>query len=53
MRPFGLPYDCHPLISHGSIFSLFVGNHWMRRPLKNHGVFDDTYDGWYVQLSKL
>ncbi len=30
-----------------------VGNHWMRIPLKNHGVFDDTYDGWYAQLSKL
>ena len=30
----------------GSIFSLFVGNHWMRSPLKNHGVFEDTNDGW-------
>ena len=48
-----LPYDCQPLMIHGSIFSLSLGKIWMRTPLKNHGVFDDTYDGWYVQLSKL
>ena len=29
----------------GSIFSLSVGNHWMRTPLKNHGVFEETYEG--------
>jgi len=23
----------------------------MRTPLKNQGVFDETYDGWYDQLS--
>ena len=26
----------------GSILSLLVGNHWIRSPLKNHGVLDDT-----------
>src|SRR5215510_11915583 len=40
------PYDCQPLISHGSIFRRSEGNHCSRTPLKNHGVFDDTYDGW-------
>jgi hypothetical protein len=40
------PYDCHPFTSHGSIFSLSVGKICRRTPLKNHGVFDDTYDGW-------
>jgi hypothetical protein len=30
---------------HGSIFSFFVGNHWMRRPLKNQGVFEETKEG--------
>src|SRR5262249_59955700 len=48
-----LPYDCQPLTSHGSILSLSLVKIWTRRPLKNHGVFDDTNDGWYVQLSKL
>ena len=48
-----MPYDCQPLMSHGSILSLSLGKIWMRMPLKNHGVLDDTYDGWYVQLSKL
>ena len=37
-----MPYDCQPLMIHGSIFSLSVGNHWMRMPLKNQGVFDET-----------
>jgi hypothetical protein len=48
-----LPYDCQPLTSHGSILSLSLGKIWMRMPLKNQGVFDETYEGWYVQLSKL
>ena len=37
-----MPYDCQPLMIQGSIFSLLVGNHWIRRPLKYQGVFDDT-----------
>src|SRR5262245_53689399 len=40
------PYDCQPLISQGSILSLSDVKIWARMPLKNHGVFDDTYDGW-------
>src|SRR5262252_8280260 len=36
------PYDCQPLISHGSILSLSDGKIWTRTPLKNQGVFDDT-----------
>jgi hypothetical protein len=40
-----LPYDCQPLTIHGSIFSFSVGKTWMRTPLNNHGVFDETYDG--------
>src|ERR1700730_60653 len=39
-------YDCQPLMSHGSILSVCVGNHCTRRPLKNHGVLDDTKEGW-------
>jgi len=45
------PYDCQPSISHGSIFSLSLVYTWIRTPLKNHGVFDETYEGWYAQLS--
>ncbi len=26
----------------GSIFNLSVGNHWIRNPLKNHGVLEET-----------
>jgi len=37
-----LPYDCQPLMNHGSIFNFAVGNTCRRTPLKNHGVFDDT-----------
>ena len=48
-----MPYDCQPLMIHGSILSLSLGKVWIRMPLKNHGVLDDTYDGWYAQLSKL
>ena len=48
-----MPYDCQPLISQYSILSFCVGKVWMRTPLKNHGVFEETYDGWYDQLSKL
>ena len=45
------PYDCQPLMIQGSIFSFSLVKIWIRRPLKNHGVFDETYDGWYDQLS--
>jgi hypothetical protein len=34
-----VPYDCQPLMIHGSILSLSVGKYWMRMPLKNQGVF--------------
>src|SRR5262245_27691574 len=40
------PYDCQPFTSQGSILSLSVGKICAGTPLKNHGVFDDTYDGW-------
>src|SRR3569623_3151658 len=46
-------YGCQPLTSHGSIFKRSLANHWTRAPLKYQGVFDDTSDGCYVQLSKL
>jgi hypothetical protein len=39
------PYDCQPFTIHGSIFSLSLVKTWIRTPLKNQGVFDDTYDG--------
>ena len=42
---FADPYDCHPLMNHGSIFKCAVGKICTRTPSKNHGVFDDTYDG--------
>src|SRR5690348_14341908 len=47
------PYDCQPFTSHGSTFRCSVGKICTRAPLKNHGVFEDTYEGWYVQLSAL
>ena len=31
---------------HGSIFNFAVGKYCMRKPLKNHGVLEETYDGW-------
>src|SRR6516164_1217406 len=40
-----LPYDCQPLMIQGSIFKVSLGKIWMRAPLKNHGVFDETYEG--------
>jgi len=39
------PYDCHPLMSHGSIFKCGVGKICTRRPSKNQGVFEETYEG--------
>src|SRR5208283_5330705 len=44
-RLLNCPYDCQPLINHGSIFSFFVGKICTRTPLKNHGVFEETYEG--------
>ncbi len=48
-----LPYDCQPLMSHGSIFSLSLVKICVRMPLKNHGVLSDVNDGKYIQFSKL
>ena len=48
-----MPYDCQPLMSHGSILSLSLVKIWARMPLKNHGVLSDVNDGRYIQFSKL
>ena len=32
-------------MNQGSIFNLAVGYHCTRTPLKNQGVFEETYDG--------
>jgi len=32
-------------MNQGSIFSLSLVKIWIRTPLKNQGVFDETYDG--------
>src|SRR4030095_297454 len=39
------PRASQPFTIHGSIFSLSLVKIWIRTPLKNHGVFEDTYEG--------
>src|SRR6266853_2521099 len=39
------PYDCQPFVNQGSIFRCSVGKICTRTPLKNHGVFEETYEG--------
>jgi hypothetical protein len=45
-RPLNRPYDCQPFTNHGSIFKCAVRKICTRAPLKNHGVLEETYDGW-------